>query len=153
MRACRTALASKANLDLYTTDITADDLEDVRAALHADRVVLYGGSYGTMLYLDYMRRHPAHVESAVLEGVAPPGIYVIPRDMAQGSQFARDQIIAACAADRDCHAHFPRSRAHLAALEKRLDRGPVRMRIRNLATKRFRRSRFRKKCSPTGCVS
>jgi len=137
LRACRTALASKANLDLYTTDITADDLEDVRAALHADRVVLFGGSYGTMLYLDYMRRHPAHVESAVLEGVAPPGIYVIPRDMAQGAQFARDQIIAACAADRGCHAHFPAFAAHLAALEKRLDRGPVRMRIRNLATKQF----------------
>jgi pimeloyl-ACP methyl ester carboxylesterase len=137
LRACRTALASKANLDLYTTDITADDLEDVRAALHADRVVLFGGSYGTMLYLDYIRRHPAHVESAVLEGVAPPGIYVIPRDMAQGSQFARNQIIAACAADRGCHAHFPAFAAHLAALEKRLDQGPIRMRIRNLATKRF----------------
>lgn len=137
LRACRTALASKANLDLYTTDITADDLEDVRAALRADRVVLFGGSYGTMLYLDYIRRHPAHVESAVLEGVAPPGIYVIPRDMAHGSQFARNQIIAACAADRDCHAHFPAFAAHLAALEKRLDRRPIRMRIRNLATKRF----------------
>ncbi len=137
LRACRTAAAKKANLDLYTTDITADDLEDVRAALQADGVVLYGGSYGTMLFLNYIRRHPAHVESAVLEGVAPPGIFIIPRDMAQGAQFARTQIVAACAADRNCHARFPAFAAHLAALERRFDRGPVRMRIRNAATKQF----------------
>lgn len=137
LRGCRTALARKANLDLYTTDITADDLEDVRAALHAENVVLFGGSYGTMLYLDYIRRHPAHVESAVFEGVAPPGFYIIPRDMAQGAQVARSQIVAACAADPDCHAHFPAYAAHLAALENRLDRGPLRIRIRNRATKQL----------------
>ena len=137
LRACRAAIAKKANLDLYTTDITADDLEDVRAALRDDRVVLFGGSYGTMLYLDYLRRHPAHVESAVLEGVAPPGVLIIPLDDAQGAQLAMNRVIAACAAERACHQHFPDFAAHVAALQHRFDRGALRVRIRNLATKRF----------------
>jgi pimeloyl-ACP methyl ester carboxylesterase len=137
LRACRTAAARKANLDLYTTDITADDLEDVRAALHVDRLVLFGGSYGTRLYLDYIRRHPAHVESAVLEGVVPPGIFIVPREFARGAEFARAQIVAACAADRGCRAHFPAFAAHLAAVERRFDRGPVQMRIRNQRTKQL----------------
>jgi pimeloyl-ACP methyl ester carboxylesterase len=137
LRACREASANKANLDQYTTDITADDLEDLRAALREDRVVLYGGSYGTMLYLDYIRRHPAHVESAVLEGVAPPGFFVIPLEYARGAQVALDRVIADCAADHACHAHFPALKAHVAALLHRFDRGPLRVRIRNLATKNF----------------
>jgi pimeloyl-ACP methyl ester carboxylesterase len=137
LRACRTASAKKANLDLYTTDITADDLEDVRAALKFDQVVLFGGSYGTMLYLDYLRRHPAHVESAVLEGVAPPGVLVIPLDDAQGAKLATSRVIAACASDPACHRHFPDFGAHAAALQHRFDRGPLSIRIRNLATKRL----------------
>jgi pimeloyl-ACP methyl ester carboxylesterase len=137
LRACRTASANRADLGQYTTDITADDLDEVRAALHADRVVLYGGSYGTMLYLDYLRRHPAHVESAVLEGVAPPGLFIIPLEFARGAQVALDRVIADCAADHRCHAHFPSLAAHVAALMHRFDRGPLRIRIQNLATKRF----------------
>ena len=137
LRACRIASAKKADLDQYTTDITADDLDDVRAALHEDRVVLYGGSYGTMLYLDYIRRHPQHVESAVLEGVTPPGLFLIPREYARGAQVALDRVIADCAAERSCHAHFPALRAHVAALVHRFDHGPLRIRIANLATKRL----------------
>jgi pimeloyl-ACP methyl ester carboxylesterase len=137
LRACRNTAAKTANLDLYTTDVTADDLEDVRAALRADRVVLFGGSYGTMLYLDFLRRHPAHVESAVLEGVAPPGVLIIPLDDAQGAQVAMSRVTAACAAERSCHRHFPDFAAHVAALQGRFAHGPMRIRIRNLATKKF----------------
>jgi len=137
LRACRAASAKKANLDLYTTDITADDLEDLRAALHADHVVLFGGSYGTMLYLDYLRRHPAHVESAVLEGVAPPGILIIPLDDAQGAQLALSRVIADCAAETSCHRHFPDLAAHVAVLQHRFDHGSLTIRIRNVATKQF----------------
>jgi pimeloyl-ACP methyl ester carboxylesterase len=90
-----------------------------------------------MLYLDYLRRHPQHVESAVLEGVAPPGIFIIPREFARGAQVALDRVIVDCAADHSCHAQFPALRAHVTALLHRFDRGPLRIRIRNLSTKRL----------------
>ncbi len=88
VRACRDRLAAQANLSLYSTSLAADDLNDVRAALGYPRLVLFGGSYGTLFYLDYARRHPASVESIVLEGVAPPHFYVIPLPMARGAQTA-----------------------------------------------------------------
>lgn len=57
----------------YTTDESADDIEDLRRALGARRVDLWGISYGTHLGLAAMRRHPAsigRVAFASAEGMA-----------------------------------------------------------------------------------
>ncbi len=43
---CRQDLGPKANLELYTTPIAMDDLEDVRAALGYKQINLIGASYG-----------------------------------------------------------------------------------------------------------
>ena len=139
VRACRTKLAKIADLNQYTTDITVDDLDDVRAALGYSRIVLDGGSYGTMLYLDYARRHPAHVESIVLQGVAPPGIFFIPLGFAQGAQTAMDDLIRDCANDALCHKAFPTFGEQFGALLRRFDRGPLPVTIRNAVTKRLQR--------------
>jgi len=45
VRECRAALAKTADLRMYTTAASVDDLDDVRAALGYDRLDLYGGSY------------------------------------------------------------------------------------------------------------
>ena len=71
---CRDELASKADVTQYTTAAAADDLDDVRAALGYSRINLMGGSYGTRAALIYMRRHPASVRTAVLNGVAPASL-------------------------------------------------------------------------------
>jgi pimeloyl-ACP methyl ester carboxylesterase len=131
LRACRAARSKDTDLSMYTTDISADDLDDVRAALHYPQIVLDGGSYGTMLFLDYARRHPAHVESVVLSGVAPPGFYFIPLADAQAARTAMNDLIADCARDSTCNLHFPDLAAHFAALVRRFDRGPISVRIRN----------------------
>jgi pimeloyl-ACP methyl ester carboxylesterase len=127
VRRCRAELARSANLSLYTTSIAADDLDDLRAALGYPQLVLDGGSYGTRLYLDYARRHPSNVESIVLDGVAPPGLLIVPLEDAGGAQDAMTRAIAECRADAACNAHFPALDAHFAALVRRFDRGPVRV--------------------------
>lgn len=56
----------------YTTEQNADDVDDLRAALGAEKVRLLGFSYGTHLGLSIIRRHGERVESAVLIGVEGP---------------------------------------------------------------------------------
>jgi pimeloyl-ACP methyl ester carboxylesterase len=139
LRTCRAARARDTDLNMYTTDFSADDLEDVRANLHYPKIVLDGGSYGTMFFLDYARRHPVHVESLVLSGVAPPGVMLIPLDAAPGARIAISGLIADCAADHLCHERFPRFGAHFAALVKRFAFGTLELHVRNAVTRRVER--------------
>jgi pimeloyl-ACP methyl ester carboxylesterase len=53
----------------YTTEASADDLEDLRRALGAPRLDLWGISYGTHLALATMRRHPKSIGRAALASV------------------------------------------------------------------------------------
>jgi len=56
----------------YGTADHAEDLDAVRQALGADKVALFGVSYGTKLSLAYALAHPDHVERMVLDSVLPP---------------------------------------------------------------------------------
>lgn len=60
------------DLTAYNTAESADDVEDLRVALGAERLSLLGISYGTHLALSVMRRHPGSVHRAVLAGVEGP---------------------------------------------------------------------------------
>jgi pimeloyl-ACP methyl ester carboxylesterase len=55
----------------YTTRDTDDDIDALRQALGAERVALYGTSYGTKVALSYAQRYPDHVDRLVLDSVAP----------------------------------------------------------------------------------
>ena len=50
----------------YTTEQSADDLEDLRRALGARRIDLWGISYGTHLAFAAMRRHPRSIGRVAL---------------------------------------------------------------------------------------
>jgi pimeloyl-ACP methyl ester carboxylesterase len=54
----------------YTTVESAQDVDDLRAALGLEKVSLMGHSYGTHLALEVVRRSGAHVERVVLAGTA-----------------------------------------------------------------------------------
>ena len=54
---------------LYTSRDSADDIEALREQLGAERIALFGTSYGTKLALGYARRHPDRVERLVLDSV------------------------------------------------------------------------------------
>jgi pimeloyl-ACP methyl ester carboxylesterase len=51
----------------YTSVDSADDIDSIRTELGADRITIFGTSYGTWVAQVYARRHPAHVESLVLD--------------------------------------------------------------------------------------
>src|SRR3954469_2428771 len=55
----------------YTTRDTDDDIDALRQALGAERIALWGTSYGTKVALSYARRYPDRVERLVLDSVAP----------------------------------------------------------------------------------
>lgn len=121
---CRAKLAAANDLSKYNTNYTVDDLDDVRAALGYPKLVLSGGSYGTTFALVYMRRHPAHVESAILDGVAPPHFYPLPGEPV-GVQTAMDDLVSKCKSDAACSKNFPHFSENFAALLTRLDGGPI----------------------------
>jgi pimeloyl-ACP methyl ester carboxylesterase len=52
-----------------TTSESADDLEQLRRVLGADRISILAGSYGTHLALATAKRHPASIDRMVLAGV------------------------------------------------------------------------------------
>lgn len=58
----------------YTTNYAVADLDAVRAALGYEKINMWGGSYGSRVVLEYMRRYPAHTRASVLDGVAPVAI-------------------------------------------------------------------------------
>jgi pimeloyl-ACP methyl ester carboxylesterase len=134
VQSCRNRLASQANLSLYSSSPAADDLDDLRAALGYPKLVLYGGSYGTFFYLVYARQHPQHVESIVLEGVAPSHFFIIPLPMARGAQTGIDGLEAACRNDATCSSRFPEFAKHFAAVVHRFDAGPVTIAAQNTIT-------------------
>lgn len=132
---CRTKSEATHDIALYNTNNAVDDLDDIRAALGYDKIVLDGGSYGTFFSLVYMRRHPQHVESAILDAVAPPGFQPIPGEPA-GAQQALDQLFSNCRSDASCSAHYPKFEQHFKALLSRFDSGPLPVTVMNRATKR-----------------
>jgi pimeloyl-ACP methyl ester carboxylesterase len=90
----------------YTTDAFIEDLEDVRRALGYPTVNLWGGSYGTRVAQEYLRRHPEVIRSVVLDGVAPPHM-IISTDIWPTRQKVVDDVIAACGAAAACAAAHP----------------------------------------------
>ena len=55
----------------YTSRDSADDIEAIREQLGAERIALFGVSYGTKLALGYAKRYPARVERLILDSVVP----------------------------------------------------------------------------------
>jgi pimeloyl-ACP methyl ester carboxylesterase len=101
VRACRQRVGDEVDLSAFTTEAAVADLDDLRQALGYERVVLWGGSYGTRLALTYMQRYPKRVAFAVLDGVAPPGISISTR-YATTLQSAIARAIEDCESRADC---------------------------------------------------
>jgi pimeloyl-ACP methyl ester carboxylesterase len=131
---CGQRLSAIADLTQYNTDNSADDLDDVRAALGYDQIDLVGVSYGTTVALDYMRRHAEHVRVAVLDSaVATDSKGPLP--YAKAAQHAIDELFADCSADAGCRAAIPDPRGDLAAAMSTLSKGAVHANATDPATK------------------
>ncbi len=110
------------DLAAYSTEASADDLQDLAAALGVSQVRLLGGSYGTHLALATIRRHPGLVERAVLVGPEGPD-HTLKLPAAIESHFEE----VARLLEEQCGTAWLDLRRRLSALASRLTRSPQRV--------------------------
>lgn len=120
---CASQLAkSGVDASQYTTSAWVEDLDAVRDALGYRRVNLWGGSYGTRVAQEYVRRHGDHVRSLVLDGVAPFSIR-ISFDVWRTRAQALDALFAACRSSPACAKAHRDPAAALDEIQASLARG------------------------------
>lgn len=108
----------------YTTSVAVQDLDRVRAALGYEQINLYGISYGTRVAQHYLRRYPARVRTAILDGVVPPQ-RVLGVDSALQAQRALDLIFERCRSDEHCRDAFDDPAEDFAVLRIQLRKAPA----------------------------
>ena len=122
---CRRRLAS-AGIDLngYTTEGAADDVEDLRKALGYETWNLQGISYSTRLMLTVLRRHPKGVRSVILDSVLPPDVNF---DEVSSANLLRSlgAVFEGCATDRACSTTYPDLRRTFTRLVAAADARPL----------------------------
>jgi len=123
-RGCLDELSKEFDLTQYGTADAMDDINAVRAALGYDKINLYGGSYGSRAELEYIRRHPETVRTAILNSVAPVS-FINPLYHAWGAQHALDLILDDCVLDPDCSKAFGDIRSRYEQVMAELGQGPV----------------------------
>ena len=117
----------------YVTPLAVADLEEARAALGYDKLNLWGGSYGTRVALEYLRRHGAHVRTVTLDGAAPATMK-LPLSFVADGEAALKKMLDACDAEVRCRSTYPDLRAAIAALRSQLARTPARTAIQDPRT-------------------
>lgn len=121
-RRCLTSLRD-AGVDLlgYTTRESAEDLEDLRRALGAEKITLWGISYGTHLGLAFLRQHPESVDRAILAGVeGPDHTFMLPQVQEDHLRF-----LDALARKHPVGEEVPELHRLVADVMARLERDPV----------------------------
>jgi pimeloyl-ACP methyl ester carboxylesterase len=106
----------------FTTRDAAEDLEAVRIALGAERVALYGTSYGTKLALAYTLAHPDRVERLLLDSVLPVSA---PDPFSRNTIRAIPSVLSALCRGSLCRHATPSAAADFVTLANRLAAQPV----------------------------
>lgn len=125
---CREKLERIADLKFYNSLLGIDDLDDIRLALGYDKINLYGISHGSQAALEYLRRYPDHVRSAVLTGVVTPAMK-IPLQFARGAEHAVARLFHDCADDKACTTAFPNLQSKFAQLLRSFDSGAINFQV------------------------
>ncbi len=92
----------------FTTREVIEDIADVAKALHYDKLVLFGVSYGSHYALRFMDEHPAMVESSILDAVAPPEATQLLDSafVATAGRAIVQQVVADCRTDSFCATQY-----------------------------------------------
>ncbi len=123
--ACRARmLAEGFDFGAYNSSATVEDAEDLRRALGVSRWNLYGISYGTLIGLEYLRRHPDSVRAAILDSLFPPNSPNGAEQITATAQ-AYQALQRDCDRTPACRARFPDILGQLADAIRRLDASPL----------------------------
>jgi pimeloyl-ACP methyl ester carboxylesterase len=105
---CRKRLVSSGvDLDAYDTPTTTDDVADLRTALGINRWNLWGASYGTVVALEMLRRHPEGVRSVVIDSVVPTDEANDASQHLKVAKRALARLFTGCASDPKCSTTYP----------------------------------------------
>lgn len=116
------------DLSGYNTLESADDLEDLRRAIGAEKLNLIGFSYGTHLALATNRRHGPRLASVVLVGTEGPE-HTLKLPSTYDAQLRKISDLAA--RDPNVAAKVPDMFALLARVLARLEKEPAVVKVRN----------------------
>ena len=116
----------------YTTAASADDIDDLRRALGAEKLSLLAHSYGTALALETMRRHGAGIDRVVLAGVEGPDRAL---QLPLVADFALRRLSTMAAAAPALHGAFPDTYGEFGKLVDRLDHEPLTVHFTSARTK------------------
>lgn len=120
-----------ADLAAYNSNESADDLNDLRLALGAEKLNLWAISYGTHLALTTLKRHEQHLDRLVLAGVEG---YDQTVKMPNDQQDLLATIDGLLKADPKTAAIFPDFLGDVAKLLKQVDKKPATVTAKHPAT-------------------
>ena len=130
---CAQSLAAHADLRFYSTSDGIADLDAVRAAIGADKINLYGVSYGTRVAQQYAKRYPQHTRTVTLDGVVPNSL-VLGNEFAKNLESSLDRQFALCTAEKACGDKLGNPRQRLNDLLALVDKTPPTVRYRDAVT-------------------
>jgi pimeloyl-ACP methyl ester carboxylesterase len=108
--------------DFYSSVDMAQDIDAVREALGAERIALYGTSYGTYVVQVYARSYPSRIDRLVLDSVVGP-LGVDPFERA--SLASVPKVIGKLCGARRCRRILDDPVGDAARLAAQLDRRPL----------------------------
>jgi len=124
-RACVQRLKEKGiDVSAYNTNENADDLEDLRKALGAQKISLWSISYGTHLAFATIRRHENSIHRVILAGVEGPShTWKLPTNIQQNLE----KINQLVRSDPQISDKVPNLIGLMKTVFDRLDTSPIRV--------------------------
>ena len=122
-RACAESFRQQGvDLNGYNTNESADDLEDLRQAIGADKISLWAISYGTHLSLAAIKRHEKSIDRMILAGVEGPAHTIkLPSNIQKHFEHI-DRLVKA---DANLSKEIPSFLSLVKTVFDQLDREPV----------------------------
>jgi pimeloyl-ACP methyl ester carboxylesterase len=125
----RERLGRGIDLSAYNTRESADDVEDLRQALGAPKISLWGVSYGTHLALATVQRHGRRIHRVILTGTDGPDHAMLKLPSTVEQQL--DRVDRLCKADPRVRPILPDFRGLVKTTLARLEEGPVTVEVKD----------------------
>ena len=114
----------------FTTAASADDVEDLRIALEADKVSLLAHSYGTAVALAAIRRHASHLDRVALAGTEGPDQTV---QLPLVSDFALRRLSVMAASAPGLSGVFPDTYGEFQRVLEKAEKEPLSVPVRTVS--------------------
>ena len=133
---CLQEVQGKVDLSKYNTASQIEDLEAIRTWLKINKFDFHGQSYGTRVGLEYIRKYPNSISSAILTGSVPPDFGILGYKAFEIERVLK-KLILRCESDSICQGNFPNFRDELYGLRNDLKANPVSYIFEHKSSKKY----------------